>query len=608
MVAMTMENQATGAEQVVWDLSVFYSGGDDPAIQRDMDSLNSDVEAFAQQYRGRVAQLTAAELVQAMQTQEALYDRQGRISSFAGLTYATDTTNAAYGQLMQRVTEFGAALNQKLVFFELEWNDADEMAVQALLADPALVKYRHYLEATRRYQPYQLSEAEEQLLMDKSVTGRSAWTRFFTQLTSGLKAEYEGAELTLSQLLPKMHDSNREVRQKVSATITGLLQSRSMELTYIFNVLAADKASDDKRRGYPTWVSSRNLDNKAPDEVVNALIQSVTSNYEIVARHYRLKRILLGLDELTEYDRYAPLPLKSGDRFYTWEQARDIVLTAFNTFSPRFAEIAGHFFNENWIHAPVTPGKRGGAFCSGTVPSAHPYVLVNFTGTANDVMTLAHELGHGIHGYLAAHAQGILGMYTPLTTAEMASTFGEMVVFTDLMTKEQDAAVRLAMLSQKVEDTFATIFRQISMNRFEDRLHTARRNEGELTTERINTLWIETQRAMFGDSVNLGDSYSQWWSYVPHFLQVPGYVYAYAFGELLVLALFNLYQERGAAFVPQFIDVLAAGDSDWPENILSKVGVDLTDLNFWNHGLAALAALVEQEEHLARELYPEKFA
>ncbi|MBZ0276519.1 MAG: M3 family oligoendopeptidase, partial [Anaerolineae bacterium] len=546
--------------------------------------------------------------VQAMQTQEALYDRQGRISSFAGLTYSTDTTNAAYGQLMQRVTEFGAALNQKVVFFELEWNEADEMVAQALLDDPALAKYRHYLEATRRYQPYQLSEPEEQILMDKSVTGRSAWTRFFTQLTSGLKAEYEGAELTLSQLLPKMHDSNRDVRQKVNATITELLHSRSMELTYIFNVLAADKASDDKRRGYPTWVSSRNLDNKAPDEVVNALVQAVTSNYEIVARHYRLKRVLLGLDELTEYDRYAPLPLQSGDRFYTWEQARDMVLTAFNTFSPRFAEIAGRFFSENWIHAPVTPGKRGGAFCSGTVPSAHPYVLVNFTGTANDVMTLAHELGHGIHGYLAAQAQGVLGMYTPLTTAEMASTFGEMIVFTDLMNKEQDAAVRLAMLSQKVEDTFATIFRQISMNRFEDRLHTARRNEGELTTERINTLWIETQRAMFGDSVNLGDSYSQWWSYVPHFLQVPGYVYAYAFGELLVLALFNLYQKRGAAFVPQFIDVLAAGDSDWPENILGKVGVDLTDLNFWNHGLAALAALVEQEEQLAREVYPEKFA
>ncbi|MCA9907058.1 MAG: oligoendopeptidase F, partial [Anaerolineae bacterium] len=302
------------------------------------------------------------------------------------------------------------------------------------------------------------------------------------------------------------------------------------------------------------------------------------------------------------------LPLKTGDRFYTWDEAKTMVLTAYQAFSPQFAEIAGRFFDENWIHAPVTPGKRGGAFCSGTVPSAHPYVLVNFTGTANDVMTLAHELGHGIHGYLASQAQGILGMYTPLTTAEMASTFGEMLVFTDLMGKEPDAEARLALLVQKIEDTFATIFRQISMNRFEDKLHTARRTEGELTTERVNTFWMETQRAMFGDSVNLSDAYSQWWSYVPHFVQVPGYVYAYAFGELLVLALFNLYKQHGASFVPDYIDVLAAGDSDYPEQILAKVGVDLSNPAFWNEGLAILRTMIEQEEALAREVYPEKFA
>ncbi|MCB9450163.1 MAG: M3 family oligoendopeptidase [Anaerolineaceae bacterium] len=607
MADVTIEKQATGAENVVWDLSVFYSGGDDPAIQRDMDALSADVETFAQKYRGRVAELSAAELAEAMHTQEELYDRRGRIGSFASLTYSTDTTNPAYGQLVQRVTEFGATLGQKMVFFDLEWNKVDAEKVKTLLEEPTLAKYRHYLEAERRYQPYQLTEPEEQILMDKSVTGSSAWGRFFTQLTSALKVDYDGEELTLSQVLPKLHDSDREVRRQANTAITAALQSRAMELTYVFNVLVADKASDDKRRGYPTWVSYRNLDNKAPDAVVDALIAAVTSHYEIVTRHYNLKRALLGLDELTEYDRYAPLPLKTGDRFYTWDEAKAMVLTAYQAFSPQFAEIAGRFFDENWIHAPVTPGKRGGAFCSSTVPSAHPYVLVNFTGTANDVMTLAHELGHGIHGYLASRAQGILGMYTPLTTAEMASTFGEMLVFTDLMGKEPDAETRLAMLAQKIEDTFATIFRQVSMNRFEDKLHNARRTEGELTTERVNTLWMETQRAMFGDSVNLSDAYSQWWSYVPHFVQVPGYVYAYAFGELLVLALFNVYQQRGTDFVPQFIDVLAAGDSDWPENILAKAGVDLTDLNFWNQGLAALRDLVEQEEQLAREVYPEKF-
>lgn len=599
--------KTTGAENIIWDLSVFYAGVDDPAIQRDMDALDQQVDDFAAQYRGRVAQLDAEGMVDALKAMENISDRGGRIGSYASLLYSTDTANPQYGALIQRVTEYGAQMNQKLLFFDLEWNNADDAAAAKLLADPTLSQYRHYLEAERRYKPFQLSEIEEQLLVEKSVTGRLAWVRFFTQLTSAMRADYDGETLTLTQVLTKLHDADRDTRRQANAAITAALRDKAMELTYIFNVLVADKASDDKRRGYPSWISSRNLSNKAPDAVVNALIQAVTDAYDIVARHYRLKRVLLGVDELTEYDRYAPLPLKAGDTLYVWEEARQIVLTAFEAFSPRFADIAGRFFNENWIHAPVLPNKRGGAFCSSTVPSAHPYVFVNYEGNSNDVMTLAHELGHGIHGYLAAEAQGIFGMHTPLTTAEMASTFGEMLVFNDLMAKEADPEARLAMLAKKVEDSFATIFRQVSMNRFEDGLHTARRAEGELTTDRISELWLQTQRAMFGDSVNLSDAYSIWWSYIPHFLHTPGYVYAYAFGELLVLALFNLYRERGAAFVPQFIEVLAAGDSDWPEQILAKVGVDLTDLNFWNEGLAALRALVEQEEQLARELYPEKF-
>ena len=607
-MAQAIAERITGAENVVWDLSIFYADVDDPRIQQDMDALTAAVDAFAAQYRGRVAALSAAAMVAALQDLEQLHDRAGRLGTFAGLLYSTDTNNARYGALLQKVTEYEAELQQKLLFFELEWNQADDDHAAQVLADPALGKYRHHLEAERRFKPYQLSEIEEQLLVEKSVTGRSAWTRLFTQITSALRLDYDGQQLTLTQALTKLHDPDREVRRKASAAITAALRSRTMELTYIFNVLAADKAAEDKRRGYPTWISSRNLSNKAPDAVVEALIQAVTSNYDIVARHYRLKRVLLGYDELTEYDRYAPLPVKESDTLYRWETAQDIVLKAFSAFSPRFAEVAGRFFADRWIHAPVTPGKRGGAFCSGAVPSAHPYVLVNYDGTARDVMTLAHELGHGIHFYLATEAQGLFGMYTPLTTAEMASTFGEMLVFTDLMAKEPDAEARLAMLAHKIEDSFATIFRQVAMNRFEDGLHTARRTQGELPADRINALWLDTQRAMFGDSVKLGDDYSVWWSYIPHFLHTPGYVYAYAFGELLVLALFNLYRERGAAFVPQFIDVLAAGDSDWPERILARIGVDLTDLNFWNQGLNALRELVEQEEQLAQQVYPDKFA
>jgi oligoendopeptidase F len=397
------------------------------------------------------------------------------------------------------------------------------------------------------------------------------------------------------------------VRRKAADSVTEGLRSRSMELTYIFNVIVADKASDDKRRGYPTWISARNLANEAPDEVVEALITAVTSNYDLVERHYNLKRALFGYDALYDYDRYAPLPIEAATREYTWEESRDIVLSAYHAFSPQMSEIAGSFFTNNWIHAPVLPNKRGGAFSSPTVPSAHPYVLVNFLGKPRDVMTLAHELGHGVHQWLGSQNQTYFNAYTPLTTAEMASVFGEMLVFTDMTNKEPDPAARLSMLANKLEDSFATVFRQIAMNRFEHVLHNARRSEGELSTERISQIWMETQKAMFRGSIDLRDDYGIWWSYVGHFIGSPGYVYAYAFGELLVLALFNLYQKRGAEFVPQYLEVLKAGGSDYPDRILAKAGVDLSDPAFWNEGLAALRTLVEQEEKLAREVYPEKF-
>jgi oligoendopeptidase F len=598
----------TGAENIVWDLSIFYDSPDDPAIQQDLDSVQKMADEFAAKYRGRVAQLDAEEMIDAMIEQEAISDASGRIGSYAFLNFSTDTTDPKRGALVQKITESGAELSQKLMFFDLEWKDVPDEQAAKLLADPTLGKYKHPLEAERRTKPYTLSEIEEQLLVEKAVTGRNAWSRFFTQLTSSMRYQFDGEKLNQSQILAKFHDADRETRLKAATALTEGLREHAMELSYIFNVLVADKASDDKRRGYPSWISARNLSNKAPDEVVEALIKAVTSRYELVARHYNLKRILLGYDELFDYDRYAPIPVKGEEEEYTWQEACDIVQSAYAAFSPRLAEIVGRFYSENWIHAALLPNKRGGAYASPTVPSAHPFVFINFTGRARDVMTLAHELGHGLHMYLSAEAQGITGLYTPLTTAEMASVFGEMLTFTDLTSKEPDPATRLAMLAQKIEDSFATVFRQISMNRFEDGLHTARRTEGELSPERINEIWMKSQRDMFGDSVTLRDDYGLWWSYVPHFIGSPGYVYAYSFGELLVLALFNLYQKRGAEFVPQYLDVLAAGDSDYPENILAKAGIDLTDPNFWNEGLEALAKLVEQEEELARQVYPEKFA
>ncbi|MCS7070728.1 MAG: M3 family oligoendopeptidase [Anaerolinea sp.] len=489
----------TGAENVIWDLSIFYQGPDDPAIAADMERVSQMAAAFAERYRGRVAQLTAVEMVEAMQAMEAIQDLSGRISSYAGLEFSTDTVNPQFGALMQRVQEHGSQIAQQLLFFELEWKAAPQDVIDRVLADPALGKYRHPLETELRYRPYTLSEPEEKILVEKAVTGRSAWTRFFTQIMGALRFDYEGESLNQSQILRKLYETDRETRRKAADSITAGLRSKAMELTYIFNVLAADKASDDRLRGYPSWITARNLANKASDAMVEALIDAVTANYDIVAQHYDLKRRLLGYETLFDYDRYAPLDLGDAGRHYTWNEARQIVVDAYTAFSPRLGAIAQRFFDERWIHAALLPNKRGGAFASPTVPSAHPFVFINYTGVARDVMTLAHELGHGLHMYLSAEAQGITGLYTPLTTAEMASVFGEMLVFTDLMARETDPAARLAMLMQKLEDSFATVFRQIAMNRFEDAMHTARRTEGELSNERLSELWLETQRAMFGD-------------------------------------------------------------------------------------------------------------
>ena len=578
----------TGAEEVIWDLSHLYASADDPRIQQDMDRLLQSADAWAATYRGRVANLSAAQAADALRAYEALLDQFIRLSYYANLTFATDTNEPTYGALLQKLTEFDAELQQKLLFFDLEWNALDDDAARRVLDDPAIGKYRHYLEAERRYKPHKLSELEEQLLVEKDVTGREAWVRLFTQMMGAARFEFDGEQLTQSQILAKLHDGDRDVRHRAADSITATLKTKQMELGYIFNVLVADKAADDRRRGYATWVSSRNLSNKASDAVVEALVSAVTASYDIVARHYTLKRQIMGLDQLEDYDRYAPLPMETAERDYTWDEAREIVQTAYDAFSPQMGAVVRRFFEENWIHAALQPGKRGGAFAAPVTPSVHPYIFLNFTGKGRDVKTLAHELGHGVHMYLAGERQGLIGAATPLTTAEMASVFGEQMVFDDLMKKETDPAARLSMLTGMIEDIFATVFRQVSMNRFEDRLHTSRRSQGELTPEDINGLWMESQRAMFQDSVHLRDEYGLWWSYVPHFVHTPGYVYAYAFGQLLVLALYKIYQERGVSFVPDYIEVLAAGDSDYPENILAKVGVDLTDPNFWAQGLQAI--------------------
>ena len=593
---MSDETTLTGAEQVAWDLGDLYGGADDPRLGADLDQADAQAAGLRAQYYGRIAGLSPEQLRTMLQEYEAIYELAAKVGSYAYLFWSANTTDPARGALMQRATERESRLSQELVFVELEWANAPDDVAQKLIESPELARYRHYLEKARLYRPHVLSEPEEKVLAEKSVTGRSAWERFFNETHSAATFELDGEKLSNEKVLSKLHAPDRDLRKRAAASVTAGLRDLSRTSTYILNNLLADKASDDRLRHYESWISASNLANEVDDQVVEALVRAVTGRYDIVARYYRLKRRLLGLDELFEYDRYAPLP--AAQHFYPWEETRQIVLDAYRAFHPSMAEIAGWFFERHWIDAAIRPGKIGGAYSAGTVPSVHPYVLLNYEARPRDVMTVAHELGHGVHQALSRE-QGMLQMHTPLTTAETASVFGEMLVFQDLMRRESDPQVRLTMLTGKLEDSFATVFRQVSMNRFEDAIHAARRNEGELTTERYNALWLDTQRAMFTDSVSLTADYGLWWSYIPHFINTPGYVYAYAFGELLVLALYARYQQVGAEFPGKYLEMLSAGGSNWPHEIVRPLGVDLNYLNFWKDGLQILDDMVSEAEKLA---------
>jgi len=590
--------RVTGAEDVVWNLGDLYAGLDDPVLEKDLADASQRADKLSEEYRGRVGQLDAEELFDLIQTYESIVETAQKVGSFAYLDWSTETENPKAGALLQKVTEEGSRLNQKLVFVELEWANAPEDKAKELMAHPVLAHYQHWLELARRYRPHLLSEPEEKLLSEKAVTGREAWSRYFDETLGATRFELDGQELPEQVVLSKLQQGDRGLRQRAAASMTAGLKTLSRTMTYVFNTLLADKASDDRLRHYSSWISSRNLSNEVDDSVVEALVEAVTSRYGAVARYYGLKKRLLGLDELFDYDRYAPLP--NADRFYQWSEAREIVLNAYGQFHPRMKEVAAQFFDQQWIDAAIKPGKRGGAYSHPVTPSTHPYVFMNYEGTPREVMTLAHELGHGVHQWLSRD-QGALQAGTPLTTAETASVFGEMLVFQDLISRETDANARLAMLTQKIEDTFATVFRQISLNRFEHTVHTARRDEGELPTERFNELWLQTQRAMFGDSVTMTDDYGLWWSYIPHFVSVPGYVYAYSFGNLLVLALYARYQEMGSSFADHYLNMLSAGGTDWPHRMVKPLGVDLTDPQFWTQGLKIIDNMVTEAEELAEK-------
>jgi oligoendopeptidase F len=441
-----------------------------------------------------------------------------------------------------------------------------------------------------------LSEPEERILTEKSVTGASAWVRLFDEAMNDIPFALDGQRLTEDELLSRLYLADRSVRRNAAAAVTEGLRGNLRMLTFIFNMLGSDKAVDDRLRRYPHWLSERNLANEIHEDMVRSLVQAVMGRYDLPQRYYRLKRRLLKLETLFDYDRYAPLG--EGDRRVGWDACRETVLRSFDSFSPSMAQIAERFFREQWIHAAVQQGKRGGAFSHPAIPSVHPYVMVNYNGRVRDVMTVAHELGHGVHQSLAA-AQGYINSGTPLTVAETASVFGEMLAFEQLMAQDLEPRERLALLCGKIEDILATTFRQIAMNRFEEAYHTRRRESGELSSDELSRLWMESQRAMFGDSVELTEDYAVWWSYIPHFLHTPGYVYAYAFGELLVLALISRYREAGRDFVPGYLEMLSLGGSQRPEEVVSRAGLNLHDPGFWERGLGVLEAMIAQAEEWA---------
>ena len=601
--ATDTERSGGPASGVRWDLSHLYPEPAGAAIDRDLDEALERATAFAERHRGRLAGLSATELAAAIDEYEALQEPVGRAGSYAGLRFAGDTQAAENGALMQHVQERSTAIRNALVFFELEWVALSDADAARLQGDPALAGRRHLLESMRRYRPHVLSEPEERLIGELTNTGAAAWGRLFDEVMGAARFEIEldGRVQTVSEeeILSLLYHPDRERRRRAADSLTRGLRDNERVLAFIFNTLVQNKATEDRLRTYDDPMDSRNLANEIDGASVRALMAACERGHGMVQRYYRLKGRLLGIDPLEDYDRYAPIGEATGVRDF--DEARRIVLDAYRDFSPDMASIAERFFEENWIDAELRPGKRGGAFSASTVPSAHPYVMLNYTGNLRDVMTVAHELGHGVHQYLARE-QGLFEQDTPLTTAETASVFGEMLVFRRLLKEEADPKVRLALLCGKIEDAFATVFRQVVMTRFEEKLHAARRAEGELPTERIDALWLEANAPMHGDAVRLTENYAKWWLYIPHFVHSPFYCYAYAFGELLVLALIRQYDEQGAAFVPRYMELLRSGGSDSPPALLERVGLDITDPTFWEGGLALLAAMVDEAEALAAEV------
>ncbi len=585
-------NKQLGTTDVAWDLTALYESREDPQIADDLCFCEEEATLLKDTFAGKLETIEPAVLARTVRRFERISYNIGRVATFAFLDYATKVKDDKAGAFLQEITEAASRIGRETVFFELEWSKMDQEKAEALLGSEDIAHFQHFLSNIRRYAKHMLSQVEETLLIELGPVGSSAWTSLFEKVLAHVKFGEKGR--TEEEVLSDLYNIDREVRKEAAQELTDGLQSQLHILTHIFNTLLADKMISDRLRSYPSWVTSRNLSNELEGETVEALINAVTSRYDIVQRYYTVKKGLLGLDELKDYDRYAPVE-NLPDKLIAWDECKDMVLKGFHDFSPEMAEIAMQFFDKNWIHAPIIEGKRSGAFAHPAVPDAHPYVLVNYTGNIRDVSTVAHELGHGVHQHLASE-QGYYNSDTPLVLAETASVFAELLIFHSQLESLTDSSERKAFICQKLESIFATVFRQVSMNRFEEMMHNGRRDEGELSSDRISEMWKKSQDDMFAGSVTLTENYGIWWSYIPHFLHSPGYVYSYAFGELLVLALYSCYKKEGEAFVPKYIHLLSQGGNLSPYELLKPFDIDLNDPEFWQGGLNIIDEMLKEVE------------
>jgi oligoendopeptidase F len=581
-----------------WNLTDLYPAMDAPELKRDLAKADADSIAFEQDFKGKLADLTKeGKLIEAVKRYEALDDLLGRIISYAGLVYAGDNADPAKGKFYGDIQEKITAASLHLLFFTLELNRIDDVSLEAAMNEPALGHYRPWIEDVRKEKPYQLEDRIEELFHEKSVTGASALNRLFNETMSALRFRVNGKELPLEQTLTLMQDKDTKKRQAASQALAKTFRENLRTFTLITNTLAKDKEISDRWRGFKDIADARHLSNRVEPEVVEALVSSVREAYPRLShRYYTLKAKWFGKKRLPHWDRNAPLP-KVDTRPIGWSEAKDTVLNAYGGFSPRMAEVAGRFFEKNWIDAPARPGKQSGAFAHPTVPSAHPYVLLNYQGKPRDVMTLAHELGHGVHQVLAA-PNGPLMAPTPLTLAETASVFGEMLTFKALLAKTTDMKARRAMLAAKVEDMINTVVRQIAFYTFERKVHTARR-EGELTADQLNEIWMSVQAESLGPAIELKPGYETFWTYIPHFIHSPFYVYAYAFGDCLVNSLYAVYENAHEGFAERYLAMLAAGGTKHHSELLAPFGLDARDPTFWQGGLKVIENLIGELE--ARE-------